>query len=306
MYKNLEKALKDLNITQRELSSYLQYNDSKTLHLRIKKNIMFKETEKEKIYKYLKNKGYKGKENNLFVYSDYVEKKKEKSKTHFSIVLDKYIKDNNTTNEELAEKLNCHPNTISNWRSGKIDITKLNYEEIDHIAKTLKIPVGELIGYETYTDEYINKEFENRTYSRMKISEEIYNILINYQINVRNKGINLEINNHFKTFTLKPLIEECIKSFNLAIDDKFIKTSSDLEKNKDYKDTEYLYEYTLEKIVKLRKELDELENNPQTNDEDIRNKEKEIKNYIDKFGRYAESLDTKSYVQTIANKRKGE
>lgn len=180
MYKTLEKVLKDLKITKSYLSEkVLNYEYPKYLSIRINGSTEFKPHEKAKIYKFCKEKGYEGTEEELLQFTPYKKTKKEVLENHQSKIIRKRMKELHLTNKQLAEQIDVSENAISLWKNGKVKNLKTNF--MIPLSKALKIPTLYLMGDEMFKDDERRSDLEEENIkNEYDIYNKIFDLIIRY------------------------------------------------------------------------------------------------------------------------------
>lgn len=272
MLKNLKKTLRDLGISQTFLSeNVLGYPYPKYLSIRINGSTEFDSEEKDRIFHFLKEKGYKGDSVFLFEPSEPEElKKKNKPESRFARVINERMIEMKLTNEDLAKRVLVSENTISNWRNGKVKSIG-DMDSYIRLCRALNISVGRLMGFDHYVADYTTDGFEFRSMAENRIVDEIYEKMINYQKNVIGYG-ELDINPIFKQNDLYPLIYEFIANFNTVFEERYAPKMEEKLKLKNYMDFNFLFDKKSKRLNEISKEIQALEKNPSADKELLENK----------------------------------
>ena len=289
MYKNLVKTLDEMGLNQNVLLKVLGYGYQKKLNDRLSKNREFDSNEKELIYSFLKEKGYAGDKEFLFAFEKYVKETKQVKETRLSKILKARMKALKISNKELAELVGVEENTVSLWKTGKVETIK-SRETLIRVCDVLHVSAGRLLGITSrISDEYVNEDFEIRRIEEAELKETIYNLLLNYQIETR--GHNYEtlkwssMNPLFKLNAIDPIIDKFIIDINNEFDDRFSRSAEKLKILNAYKDYDSFFEFTTKKYANLSQQLAEFKNDPIKNKDKIAEVEREMRKTMVEFRR---------------------
>ncbi len=274
MYKNLDMVLKGLDIKKVRLSEdVLNYEYQKYLTTRLKGSTRFTDEEMDRIYSFLRGKGYKGEKNYLFEYSAPVPNKKEKPSTRLSWILNRRMKELGLTNSELAELINVSENTVSLWRNGKIQ--NIDSGSIAPLCEVLNInPLSLLSDNYVEVDEYISDEYHQSKIKHKKLVDSVYKLILDYQCDRGYEDGDLRV-----TSTLEGVIKsEIVKTINRV--DIWIDGGSNLHDKRELverRNAEVVANHYYDKNDEIQKEIDSLlEDIKNHKDEDPRKKLKKI------------------------------
>lgn len=160
MYINLSNELKRMKIQKKELSAYMN-KIPKWLSIRLSNNTRFSEDEIDVAFEFMQNKGSTKSKDYLFEYS----KKIDNTNNDTPQIINSLMNRMGLTNEELAEKMEVTPQTVSAWRNNKNrDMSESN---LFKLSEVLGCSVSILKGY----DNILDKEFKGDKYELMELQE---------------------------------------------------------------------------------------------------------------------------------------
>ena len=166
MYENLKNEIERLEIQQKDIFNNClksdEIEDIRYLTRRLNGNAKFLEEDIEEIYKYLKKRGYKSsksKKEDIDYLFKYSKLEKESSKiTPISKLIKKRMTELKLTNEDVKKQFiklgfPISITTLNNWKNE--GVKRLRDENIDLLAKILKIPKSALYRSKNGDDSYI-------------------------------------------------------------------------------------------------------------------------------------------------------
>ena len=238
MYKKLDEVILELGVKKKELSEkVLNYAYQKLLSSRLKGKTKFTENEIEKIYSFMKDKGYKGNKHDLFEYSN-DSYKKEIIDNKFSYFLKLQMRRNDLNNVKfqnmlLKEGIDVDLQTISNWRNGLVYSPKA--ETLMAILKLFDISFDEYNQSDEYYDQeqaypfipfydagFSNVELEDYALKKASLLNRIYDLSIDYlmlrgiskkQMLALNKNERVEIKQAIYDFYEIDLYDQIVKKY---------------------------------------------------------------------------------------------
>lgn len=185
MYKNLQNTITDIGIKNKDIALLLNKSDS-YISKRINGMLKFDEVSMKSIYKFLKNKGYKGTKKVLFDYTKALDKE-EKTLNETVRRINACMKRFKITNEQMAENLEVSPNTISAWRNGKVE--KIGYDYIEKMAEIFNVTPVYLSGKYIVPNSYAHKDVDDSTVKSIDYQVRILNAVKDYE---KSRGFDIE------------------------------------------------------------------------------------------------------------------
>lgn len=310
MYKNLIKELQKLGIQKNELLKPLNYDYQKKLSDRLIYNIEFNNEEKKRIFNYLKEKGYKGSQKDLFIFSK-GEKKEKNKDNEFSKLLKQAMKKNKISNKELCDLLNeegfsTSENTISLWRNGNVEKPRTEY--IIPLSKVLNINPLKLLGdHNEIIEDFISEEYHQNKMEYKDLKESIYNLLIEYQLKIGYSHSDLETKLSFIKEAIEPQIEKFISDMNLSISG-FIDSLGKID-NKEFINGQIVYKHYYSKAIEKLEEAEEKRNEinkKKQRGESTEKEEKELNNISNDTKELMDKAEKGYRHETHIEEEKGE